>query len=261
MFFRGKHPSSFLVVLWIREEWRGIKLVKAVTSWLQPHSIKQLQIFLCFLNSYQRFIRGFGSIKAPLTSPLKSSGGASCLKIPCCPWLHISLGIITDLAITRGNTTIPVIIDHFFQLPSNPPNLPFIQSWRLQESSSATSSDLEPITACTGKAMVLKRGHGFPLKTLLSQTSSENTLTSLLFWPLPCFWINFWSLPLWFLLIGYFLYDLWTVFYFDVGLWHIVYKKLLVHGSSHSHYCSCYAFGAMPVSLELLYLIALQLCT
>uniref|UniRef100_A0AAY4A0C0 Gypsy retrotransposon integrase-like protein 1 n=1 Tax=Denticeps clupeoides TaxID=299321 RepID=A0AAY4A0C0_9TELE len=45
--------------------------VKAVTKWPQPTSLKQLQSFLGFANFYRRFIRGFSSVVAPLTTLTK----------------------------------------------------------------------------------------------------------------------------------------------------------------------------------------------
>ena len=42
--------------------------VSAVTSWPVPGTRKQLQRFLGFANSYQRFIRGFSSITPPLSA-------------------------------------------------------------------------------------------------------------------------------------------------------------------------------------------------
>ncbi|KAF7641111.1 hypothetical protein LDENG_00293830, partial [Lucifuga dentata] len=42
--------------------------VSAVTTWPVPGSRKQLQRFLGFANFYRRFVRGFSSIAAPLTT-------------------------------------------------------------------------------------------------------------------------------------------------------------------------------------------------
>ncbi|KAL0188100.1 hypothetical protein M9458_015199, partial [Cirrhinus mrigala] len=46
------------------------KKVNAVLRWPQPSTIKELQCFLGFPNFYRRFIRGFSTITAPLTSML-----------------------------------------------------------------------------------------------------------------------------------------------------------------------------------------------
>uniref|UniRef100_A0A3B3BMY4 Gypsy retrotransposon integrase-like protein 1 n=1 Tax=Oryzias melastigma TaxID=30732 RepID=A0A3B3BMY4_ORYME len=45
--------------------------VDAVLQWPQPKSVRELQRFLGFANFYRRFIRGFSTVAAPLTSLLK----------------------------------------------------------------------------------------------------------------------------------------------------------------------------------------------
>lgn len=47
------------------------KKVSAVRDWPEPKTVKELQGFLGFSNFYRRFIRGFSSVAAPLTSLLK----------------------------------------------------------------------------------------------------------------------------------------------------------------------------------------------
>lgn len=42
--------------------------VKAVTKWPAPTSVKELQIFLVFVNIYRRFIHNYDTIMTPLTS-------------------------------------------------------------------------------------------------------------------------------------------------------------------------------------------------
>lgn len=53
----------------------GVKMgesrVKVIREWQKPRTVKELQRFLGFANFYQRFIRGFSNIAAPLTSMLK----------------------------------------------------------------------------------------------------------------------------------------------------------------------------------------------
>lgn len=51
--------------------------LQAVLNWPQPTTLKGLQRFLGFANFYRRFIRGFNTIAAPLTTMLRRGG--SCL--------------------------------------------------------------------------------------------------------------------------------------------------------------------------------------
>ncbi len=52
--------------------------IEAVQDWLEPQSVKDIQVFLVLANFYRRFIRNFSRIAAPLTSILwttnKSTG-------------------------------------------------------------------------------------------------------------------------------------------------------------------------------------------
>lgn len=45
--------------------------VQAIQEWKEPHTIKELQRFLGFTNSYRRFIKNYSSFTAPLTSLLR----------------------------------------------------------------------------------------------------------------------------------------------------------------------------------------------
>lgn len=47
--------------------------VKAVTEWPEPKTVKELQRFLGFTNFYQRFIKNFSMVAAPLTSLLRET--------------------------------------------------------------------------------------------------------------------------------------------------------------------------------------------
>ena len=47
--------------------------IDAVKAWLEPKSIRDIQVFIGFANFYRRFIQGFSKIAAPLTSMLKTS--------------------------------------------------------------------------------------------------------------------------------------------------------------------------------------------
>ena len=51
--------------------------IKTVKSWLEPKSIRDIQVFIGFANFYRRFIQGFSKIAALLTSILKISSTAS----------------------------------------------------------------------------------------------------------------------------------------------------------------------------------------
>ena len=50
------------------------KRIEAVKQWLEPQSVRDIQVFLGFANLYRRFIQGFSRIAAPLTSMLETSG-------------------------------------------------------------------------------------------------------------------------------------------------------------------------------------------
>lgn len=52
--------------------------VKAVQEWPFTRIIKELQHFLGFANFYRRFMRGFSTVAAPLTSLLKGEKKGSC---------------------------------------------------------------------------------------------------------------------------------------------------------------------------------------
>ena len=45
--------------------------IEAVKNWPEPTSVRDIQVFIGFANFYQRFIRGFSRIAAPLTLLLK----------------------------------------------------------------------------------------------------------------------------------------------------------------------------------------------
>ena len=48
-----------------------VKRIKVVKNWLEPKSVRNIQVFLGFANFYRQFIQGFNRIAAPLTSILK----------------------------------------------------------------------------------------------------------------------------------------------------------------------------------------------
>ena len=56
---------------------QGIKIeekrIKAVRNWLEPQSVRDIQVFLSFANFYRRFIRNFSRITASLTSMLQKT--------------------------------------------------------------------------------------------------------------------------------------------------------------------------------------------
>ncbi len=47
--------------------------IKAVKTWPEPQSVREIQVFLGFANIYRRFIQNFSRIAAPLTSMLRTT--------------------------------------------------------------------------------------------------------------------------------------------------------------------------------------------
>ncbi len=47
--------------------------IKAIHDWLEPQLVRDIQVFLGFVNFYQRFIQGFSRLTAPLISMLKTT--------------------------------------------------------------------------------------------------------------------------------------------------------------------------------------------
>ena len=56
---------------------KGIRMedeqIEAIKQWPEPHSVRDIQVFLGFANFYRRFIQGFSRIAAPLTLMLKTA--------------------------------------------------------------------------------------------------------------------------------------------------------------------------------------------
>ena len=50
--------------------------IDVVKKWLEPKLVQDIQVFINFVNFYQRFIKGFSSIAAPLTAMLKTNGSS-----------------------------------------------------------------------------------------------------------------------------------------------------------------------------------------
>ena len=48
--------------------------IDAVKKWLEPQSVRDIQVFIGFANFYRRFIKGFSRIAALLTAMLKTTG-------------------------------------------------------------------------------------------------------------------------------------------------------------------------------------------
>ncbi|KAL0173711.1 hypothetical protein M9458_029679 [Cirrhinus mrigala] len=107
--------------------------IKAVTSWPQPSTVKELQRFLGFANFYWRFIRNYSIIAAPLTSLLK--GKPAKLK-----WTDQALQAFARLK--TSFTTAPI-------LKHPDPALPFV---------------LEVDASDCGIGAVLSQRHGHPAK-------------------------------------------------------------------------------------------------
>ena len=52
------------------------KRIDIVKKWLKPKSVWDIQVFIGFVNFYQRFIKGFSRIVAPLIAMLKIIGSS-----------------------------------------------------------------------------------------------------------------------------------------------------------------------------------------
>ncbi|KAL0154119.1 hypothetical protein M9458_050578 [Cirrhinus mrigala] len=110
------------------------KKVNAVRNWPRPTTLKELQRFLGFANFYRRFIRGFSSVAAPLSSMVKR--GISRLA-----WTPPAIQAFLDL---RQRLTSAPILHH----PD--PNRPFL---------------VEVDASSTGVGAVLSQQQGQPPKT------------------------------------------------------------------------------------------------
>ncbi len=56
--------------------------IKAIRDWLEPQTIRNIQVFLGFANFYRRFIQRFSRLAAPLTSILKTTSVVGLAKKP-----------------------------------------------------------------------------------------------------------------------------------------------------------------------------------
>ncbi|KAI2665820.1 Transposon Tf2-6 polyprotein [Labeo rohita] len=108
--------------------------VNAVHNWPRPTTLKELQRFLGFANFYRRFIRGFSSVAAPLSSMVKR--GISRLA-----WSPPAIQAFLDL---RQRFTTAPILHH------SDPNMPFL---------------VEVDASSTGVGAVLSQRQGQPPKT------------------------------------------------------------------------------------------------
>ena len=56
---------------------QGIRIkderIKAIKNWPEPKSVRDIQVFISFVNFYQYFIQGFSKIAAPLTLMVKTT--------------------------------------------------------------------------------------------------------------------------------------------------------------------------------------------
>ena len=50
-----------------------VKRIEVVKDWLEPKSVRNIQVFLGFANFYSQFIQSFNKIVAPLTLMLKTT--------------------------------------------------------------------------------------------------------------------------------------------------------------------------------------------
>ena len=55
---------------WIR---MGEERIKEIKTWAESKSVRDIHVFLGFANFYQRFIKSFSKIAAPLTSVLRTT--------------------------------------------------------------------------------------------------------------------------------------------------------------------------------------------
>ena len=55
--------------------------IEVVKNWLEPKSMRDIQVFFGFANFYWRFIQGFSKIAKPLTSMLRTTQSAENLSL------------------------------------------------------------------------------------------------------------------------------------------------------------------------------------
>ncbi|KAL0202690.1 hypothetical protein M9458_000708, partial [Cirrhinus mrigala] len=108
--------------------------VKAVRNWPRPTTLKELQRFLGFANFYHRFIRGFSTVAAPLSSMIKRGNFRL-------TWSPPAIQAFFDL---RQRFTMAPILHH----PD--PDIPFL---------------MEVDASSTGVGVVLSQRQGQPPKT------------------------------------------------------------------------------------------------
>jgi hypothetical protein len=71
---RIKKGDEWKTAFRIRPEGIGMEQsrVDTIESWLEPTSVRDVQVFVGFANFYRRFIKGFSKIVAPLTDLTKT---------------------------------------------------------------------------------------------------------------------------------------------------------------------------------------------
>ena len=69
------------------------KRIEAVKNWLEPKSVRDIQVFISFANFYWRFIQDFSRITTPLISILRTTGSL---------YLASSLGVDDNKVVRDG---------------------------------------------------------------------------------------------------------------------------------------------------------------
>ena len=76
--------------------------IRAVEQWLEPKSVRDIQVFLGFANFYWRFIQSFSCIATPLTSMLKTTGSTGSAANPKEIKGEVGGDSMVDNSIVRG---------------------------------------------------------------------------------------------------------------------------------------------------------------
>ncbi|KAI2667363.1 Transposon Tf2-11 polyprotein [Labeo rohita] len=100
--------------------------VNSIQKWPQPQSIKELQRFLGFTNFYRRFIQGYSTITAPLTSLLRGKPK----HLTWDPAAHEAFQHLKQLFSTALPSCTTRIQNSHLRLKSMPPPLEWVQCYQ-----------------------------------------------------------------------------------------------------------------------------------